>query len=123
VVHRKYKVKSIIEEFIRVLVKKIPVERAILFGSYVYGKPRFNSDIDIAIISSKFKRMDEIKRIMFLSDIARKIDTPKDICLDPLGFTLEELENADYFDIATEIKEKGEIIYPVEQVSKCLRRS
>jgi predicted nucleotidyltransferase len=110
-VRQKYKIKNIIKEFIRALMKKVSIEEVILFGSYAYGKPRLNSDIDIAIISPKFRRMDDIKRIMFLSDIARKIKTPKDICLDPLGFTSEELENPDYFNIAAEIRERGKVVY------------
>lgn len=34
---------------------KIPVEKVIVFGSYVKGKPHKGSDIDICLISPNFK--------------------------------------------------------------------
>lgn len=55
--------------------------------------------------------MNDIKRIMLLSDIARKVNTTFTIDIDPLGFTDEEIEESSYFELAGEIKEKGEIIY------------
>ncbi|MDR4507422.1 MAG: nucleotidyltransferase domain-containing protein [Candidatus Brocadiaceae bacterium] len=85
------------------------MKRVILFGSYAYGRPTKASDIDIAVISDKFKRMDDIKRIMLLSDYARRVKSPVDI--NPIGFTEEELKKADYFDIAGEINEKGIVVY------------
>lgn len=53
--------------------------------------------------------MDDIKRIMLLSDYARRIKISVDI--DPIGFTEDELENSDYFEIGGEIVEKGIEIY------------
>jgi len=43
-----------------------------------------------------------------LSDYARRIKT--DIDIDPIGFTEEELEKSDYFEIGGEILEEGVII-------------
>jgi predicted nucleotidyltransferase len=106
-VYRKSKLKSIVSEYIRLVKAKVPVEKVILFGSYAYGRPTSHSDIDLAIISSKFKKMEDVERIMLLSDISRKVNTSKDVCIEPLGFTMEELNNADYFDIASEIRDKG----------------
>ena len=97
--------------YVKELQSRIPVEKIILFGSYAYGKPTKSSDIDIAVVSDKFKRMDDIKRIMLLSDCARKIKSYVDI--DPIGFTEKELEKADYFDIGGEIIEKGVVIYEI----------
>ena len=53
--------------------------------------------------------MDDIARIMLLSDYARRIKT--DIDIDPIGFTEEKLEKSDYFEIGGEIVEKGVIVY------------
>ena len=107
-VYRKSKLKAIVSEFIRLVKARVPVERVILFGSYAYGKPTPHSDIDLAVISSKFKKLGDVERIMLLSDISRKVNTSKDVCIEPLGFTPDELKNADYFDIASEIRDKGE---------------
>ncbi len=46
---------------------------------------------------------------MLLSDYARRIKTSIDI--DPIGFTKEELEKSDYFEVGGEIIEKGVIVY------------
>jgi predicted nucleotidyltransferase len=108
---KKSELRNIVIDFVRRIKKKMPVEKVIIFGSYAYGKPNRSSDLDLAIISSKFKRMNEVRRIMFLSDIARHVKTPYLIDIDPLGFTEEEINNADYFALAGEIKEKGKIIY------------
>ncbi len=97
--------------YVKELQSRIPVEKIILFGSYAYGRPTKASDIDIAVVSYKFKKMDDIKRIMLLSDYARKIKISVDI--DPIGFTEKELEKADYFDIGGEIVEKGVVIYEI----------
>jgi len=42
--------------------KDFPVERMILFGSAATGKAARNSDIDLIIVSKKFKDMNFIKR-------------------------------------------------------------
>jgi len=53
--------------------------------------------------------MDDIKRIMLLSDYSRRIKCSVDI--DPIGFTEDELAKADYFEIGGEIVEKGVVVY------------
>ena len=111
-VYEKSKIKNIVLEFIEELNRrKIPVKQVILFGSYAYGKPNLRSDIDLAVVSPKFKNMDDIKRIMVLSDAVRHIKTTRAIDINPIGFTDEELKKADYFDIGGEIVEKGVILY------------
>lgn len=42
--------------------KDFPVDRMIFFGSRVSGKPHKWSDIDLIIVSRKFKNMDFIER-------------------------------------------------------------
>jgi len=110
-VYKKSEVRKIVLEFVGELEKKIRVSRVILFGSYAYGKPNIGSDIDLAVVSDAFKKMDDIKRIMLLSDYARHIKCSVDI--DPIGFTEDELEHADYFEVGGEIQEKGVIVYKV----------
>ena len=108
-VYKKAEIKNIVLNYVKELQSRIPVEKIILFGSYAYGKPTKSSDIDIAVVSEKFKKMDDIKRIMLLSDYARRIKCFVDI--DPIGFTEKELEKADYFEIGGEIVEKGVVVY------------
>lgn len=48
------KINKAITEYINALKKEIPVERAVLYGSYAKGNAKKDSDIDLAIISSTF---------------------------------------------------------------------
>ncbi len=50
------RVRKIIEEYIQALNEnKIPIKKAILFGSYAQGKYTKWSDIDIALVSNIFE--------------------------------------------------------------------
>ena len=89
----------------------MPIERVYLFGSYAWGRPTSSSDIDIAIVSPKFKKLGNIERIEFLSGIARHVSPNLDIDIDVVGFTNEEMKNASYFDLAGEIGQKGQLFY------------
>lgn len=107
--YKKDEIRRIVLKYVKELQKRITVKKIILFGSYAYGNPTRSSDIDVAVVSDKFKKMDDIKRIMLLSDYARRIKSYIDI--DPIGFTEDELENSDYFEIGGEILEKGVVVY------------
>jgi len=108
-VYKKNEIRRIVRKYAKELQKKITVKKIILFGSYAYGNPTKSSDIDIAVISDKFKKMNDISRIMLLSDYARRIKI--DIDIDPIGFTEDELDKSDYFEIGGEIMEKGIVGY------------
>ena len=108
-VYKRNEVRRIVLKYAKELQKRISVKKIILFDSYAYGNPTKSSDIDIAVISDRFKKMDDITRIMLLSDYARRIKTD----IDPIGFTEDELEKSDYFEIGGEIVEKGVVLYNV----------
>jgi predicted nucleotidyltransferase len=47
---------KIVKRYIEELRKnKIKVTRAYLYGSYAYGKPHRNSDIDVVVVSPQFE--------------------------------------------------------------------
>ena len=84
-------IQKIVEDYVARLTKQIPVNKVILFGSYVKGNYTRDSDIDIAIFSDYFKDMDGLQafRILFLSSVGYKAD------LQPLPFTMEEYSKPD----------------------------
>ncbi|MFH0799260.1 MAG: nucleotidyltransferase domain-containing protein [Pseudomonadota bacterium] len=112
-VYKRTQLKRIVADLVRQLERRanLPVDEVILFGSYAWGKPASGSDIDLAVISSKFRGISDIKRIEVLSDIARYVYPDWDIEIDVVGFTHDELAKAGYFDLAAVIKEKGKLIY------------
>jgi uncharacterized protein len=103
------KVREIINAMTEKIVNEYRPKRIILFGSYVYGEPSEDSDIDLLIIKETEKRpIDrwvEVKRL--LRDIARTVP------VSPLVYTPKEIEERtaikDFF--LKEIFEKGEVLY------------
>lgn len=110
-VYKKSELNKVISKIIKILSKKITVEKVILFGSYAYGHPGGKSDIDLAIVSRHFTNMDDINRLKILLPALKGIRLPYLVDIDLLGFTSEELQHADYFDISGEIVNKGRLIY------------
>lgn len=51
-----------IKTFKRELHKEFPISKMILFGSRAKDTYRKNSDVDILVVSDKFKRLDQLKR-------------------------------------------------------------
>ena len=94
---------------VKKLVREYQPERVVLFGSYAYGTPNEESDIDLLIIKRTpetfIDRWTTVRRI--LSDPERR--TP----LETLVLTPDEitrrLDIGDQFIM--EILEKGEVLY------------
>ncbi|MCL6472589.1 MAG: nucleotidyltransferase domain-containing protein [Firmicutes bacterium] len=97
-----------IDRFIRVAEKKINIEKVILFGSYATGEVHEWSDIDIAVISSDFKDMDNRERLLLLNRIAWDAGVTE---IDALGYTRQEFDSDDPLDLVTEIKEHCIVVY------------
>ena len=62
----------------------IDPEKIILFGSYAYGSPTEDSDLDSCVIErdfdNKWKEIDKIRKLL------SEINLPKDILLERLDF-------------------------------------
>lgn len=103
------KIKKVITEVLDRILKGYKPKKVILFGSYAYGEPTEDSDIDLLIIKNTDKRpIDrwvEVKRL--LRDISRTFP------VSPLVYTEKEIEQRlaikDFF--IEEIFEKGDILY------------
>ena len=81
--------------------EKFPFSAIYLFGSYAQGKTGKWSDIDVAVISKKFKK-NYWKNNIQIAKISLDIDTR----IEPHGFTPEDFkENAD--PMVSEIKKTG----------------
>jgi hypothetical protein len=95
-------------KFIEHLQHYIEVEQAILFGSHAYGEPHEWSDVDLAIISPDFVGQPMMDRLQFLYWAAWEAGTN---WIEPLGYTLEELESASSLSLPGEIRERGIVVY------------
>jgi len=103
------KVEEIIQDILEKLLTGYAPQKVILFGSYAYGTPRPDSDIDLLIIKETSERFIDrwvtVRRL--LSDPRRTIPI-ETIVLTPQEVS-ERLEIGDQF--LAEILGKGEVLY------------
>ncbi len=97
-----------INKIIKIIIEKYKPDRIILFGSYAYGNPNENSDLDLLIIKDtdlpRYKRAREIRKYLWgITNI------PKDIIV----YTQKEIDDWKEVKEAfiTSIVEKGKVLY------------
>ena len=91
----------------RRIVETFQPYKVILFGSYAYGTPDLDSDVDLLVVmdsdepmAQRIRRVTEVAKVRFLSmDII--VRTPTELA--------ERLAMGDFFLV--EILEKGEVLY------------
>ena len=96
------------QQIVEALISLDP-EKIILFGSYAYGQPTEDSDLDICVIEKDYKnKWEEKARIRRL---LRDIKCAKDILLEKADFfathSTEDWINTAWYDI----KHYGEVLY------------
>lgn len=103
----KTNIERIVKGFVARLEPEVHVKKVILYGSYADGRADEWSDIDIAVISDDFKKMDPFKQAEFLALRKKGCDSR----LEPLAFTLKEYKTASHLTFLGEIKRTGKVIY------------
>jgi predicted nucleotidyltransferase len=98
-----------IEEIVKKIVTEYSPQKVILFGSYAYGHPDEESDLDLLVIKDTDKR--PIERWMDIKRILR--DRNRIISVTPVVYTPKELQErlalGDFF--IQEVLEKGKVLY------------
>ncbi len=98
------KIKTIVIKYIRNLESLgIYVQKVIVFGSQAKGTFNKNSDIDIAVISKDFEKMDLWTRAKYLGRAARGIPYP----IEAIGFSPSQLKKIEQGTILDEITRSG----------------
>jgi len=100
------KVKKIVWEYAYRLAEeeKLPIEKVIIFGSHAKGEARKWSDIDVCIISSRFK--DPMRALTFLLQKRTREEAREG--LEPVGFTRKNFETDSA--LVEEIKKTGVVL-------------
>lgn len=95
----------IIRRFARQVAERFQPDKIILFGSYAYGTPHDNSDVDILVIMPARNELDQAVRIRWTVEHNFPLDlivrTPKNMKW--------RLEEGDWF--LREIVSRGKILY------------
>ncbi len=103
------KLPHVIPDILEKIVAGYAPRKVILFGSYAYGEPDEDSDIDLLII--KDTNEPPLKRWMTVKRLVR--DRSRRASVSPLVYTAQELEERlaikDFF--IQEVLEKGKALY------------
>ena len=105
----KKEVRKTLSEIVEKLKSEYKPQKIILFGSYAYGNPRGDSDLDLLILkNTNLRRVDRfvrVKRIIYNPN--RRIN------ISPLVLTPKELANRLRMgdDFVKEIIQKGVVLY------------
>lgn len=95
------------------IVKEMAPEQVILFGSYAYGKPNKESDIDLLVVMESDERPNlRVSRV--LGAIRDVKNFPMDIIVRTPGEIRQRVEMQDMF--IREILERGKILYERESI-------
>jgi len=76
------KIKQNLNEISQIIAKTVPVESIYLFGSYAYGTPNKDSDLDLYIV---FKDEMPMRELEAIRAIRVAIDPLKNMSMDILG--------------------------------------
>ena len=102
-------IQTILDEIVKKIIAGYSPRKIILFGSYAYGMPTEDSDIDLLIIKETDKR--PIDRWTKVKRLLR--DRGREAPVSPLVYTPKELSDRmgirDFF--IQEILEKGKVLY------------
>ena len=91
-----------IETYCRVLAREFHPKKIILFGSYAYGKPTLDSDVDLVVVMP-FRGRD----VRLMGEIRVRVGAP--FPMDLLVWTPERARKADYF--TREVLTRGKVMY------------
>lgn len=100
---------EIINQFSNIIKTKLDPVKIILFGSYAYGNPTLNSDLDIMVVLQE----SNLPRYKRGSSIRLELQKIIDIDIDLLVYTqaeVNEWSNVELSFVHTVLK-KGKILY------------
>ncbi len=95
----------LIRRFARQVADRFAPEKIILFGSYAYGTPHADSDVDILVVMPARNQIDQACRI----DDAFDPPFPLDLIVRSPKNLAERLADGDSF--LSEVMSKGKILY------------
>ncbi len=98
-----------IKRYIVKNLKPINPKKIILFGSFAYGNPHENSDLDLCIIKDSFSKKREIRR-----EIRRRledIEIPMDVLVVDENYYETHSDNNWINTALYDVRHKGEVLY------------
>ncbi len=97
--------RRVIRDFARRVAERFQPERIILFGSYAYGTPHADSDVDILVVMPARSELSQAVRI----DLTCEANFPLDLIVRTPKNMQWRLEEGDSF--LREITARGKVLY------------
>jgi predicted nucleotidyltransferase len=95
----------LIRRFARQVAERFQPDKIILFGSYAYGTPHVDSDVDILVVMPARNQLDQAVKISLAIDPPFPLDI---IVRTPHNLGWQLAEGASFL---TEITAKGKVLY------------
>ena len=103
------KQKIFLKQAVRRIVSAFPqVRQIVLFGSYAYGKPTKDSDLDVLVVMPTRKRWSD--RVRSLQSLFPERSFPMDFVVRTPGEVRERLTSF-FCPFTREVIEKGKVLY------------
>jgi len=96
---------SVIQQFARQIAERFDPEKIILFGSYAYGRPHRDSDVDILVVMPAWNETSKARRIRSETEHPFPLDL---IVRTPANLRWR-LEEGDWF--LREVMARGKVLY------------
>jgi predicted nucleotidyltransferase len=101
--------KQYIKKYIKDKLTPLQLNKVILFGSYVYGNPTDQSDIDLCIVYDKIESKLSLKRK--IRKLLDDIDMPMDIIAVDTQYYLSHSDENWLNTALYDARHKGEVLY------------
>ena len=98
---------EVLAEIVRRIATVLHPEKIVLFGSYAYGRPSDDSDVDLLVILETQAR--PVDRYLAVSRLLRPRPCPLDILVKTPKEVEKALETGDFF--LKEILTRGKVLY------------
>lgn len=92
-----------VKQYADLVCNYFPVQKVILYGSYVKGTAREDSDIDVAVVVDKIEG-DFLESEAKLFNLTHDVD----VSIEPILFEVDNYDPSGFFE---EIQKTGEVIY------------
>jgi len=100
---------DMLQEMTQRIVLAFEPEKIILFGSYAYGQPEFHSDLDLLVVTNRYRAKSVFERDRLVATAARPPGVAMDVIVRTPAEVARRLKIGDPF--FREVMNKGQILY------------
>jgi len=103
-----HQINEVIRNVVEALkARRVRIDKLILYGSYAYGQPGPDSDIDLALVSRSFNRKSVLKRQEILGEAIFGLREP----VEMIGYSRIEYDRSPKYTLLDVIVSKGRVVY------------